>query len=252
MNVQKLEPLDVQEDGDREEMEVIVIYGRPPPNWHSWWGGTGQPDADSSSGGFFPQGAEDTGQPSEYGGSPPRPVVKVGLEGSGADLEKKREADLKGMKQEIKEALDDVVDVWQRRGAPTPVITSGCEASSDHGGGSFHYSGLAFDIRGKNVSDAEMRALANDLQEQLGDDYDVVAEFPSDPNRHHVHVEYDPDDLWGGVCDGPVDDAHSTATTGGAHGTGSHGTTHGTGGHGSTHGTAGSHDPPTPNGGDPP
>ncbi len=36
--------------------------------------------------------------------------------------------------------------------------------------------------------------MADDLQEALGDDYDVEFEhFPDSTARDHIHVEYDPD-----------------------------------------------------------
>ncbi|HDZ25365.1 hypothetical protein LCGC14_0359080 [marine sediment metagenome] len=50
----------------------------------------------------------------------------------------------------------------------------------NHGFGSLHYDGLAFDFRkGKGISKL-------DIQDMLGLDYDVVE------HEGHYHVEYDP------------------------------------------------------------
>lgn len=62
------------------------------------------------------------------------------------------------------------------------VITSGTD--SKHGANSLHYSGLALDFRTWNVNN--VLSLKSDLQQALGDEYDVVVE------SDHLHVEYDP------------------------------------------------------------
>jgi len=71
------------------------------------------------------------------------------------------------------------------------VVTSTTDGV--HSSGSLHYSGLAFDIRGNDVSDAVMQSFSDALQAALGNDYDVVPEYyASNPANDHIHVEYDP------------------------------------------------------------
>ena len=52
---------------------------------------------------------------------------------------------------------------------------------------SFHYKGMAADLRTNYFNNAQKRIATRKLKEELGDDYDVVLE------KHHIHVEYDPD-----------------------------------------------------------
>ena len=74
------------------------------------------------------------------------------------------------------------------------VITSTYD-SEKHQQGSRHYDDLAVDLRGNNVSDEEMKAIANAIEKELGNDYDVVPEFDKkDPNNDHIHIEYHPND----------------------------------------------------------
>lgn len=71
------------------------------------------------------------------------------------------------------------------------VITSGND--SRHMNGSRHYTNDAIDVRGNNVTDEQMQDIADDIQDELGPDYDVEAEFyPDDPTNDHIHIEYDP------------------------------------------------------------
>ena len=67
------------------------------------------------------------------------------------------------------------------------VVTSA--ADGEHMQGSLHYDHLALDLRVWDVPDHE--ALARKLQERLGPEYDVVAEWRGD-TPSHIHVEYDP------------------------------------------------------------
>jgi len=63
---------------------------------------------------------------------------------------------------------------------PNPVVTS--TTGDIHMVGSKHYEGNAVDFR----LPPNYRKVARDLQEALGNDYDVVLE------SDHIHVEYDP------------------------------------------------------------
>jgi hypothetical protein len=67
------------------------------------------------------------------------------------------------------------------------VVTSA--ADSRHRPGSLHYVGLAVDIRTNNLpSEAVAKALAKEIGENLGPEYDVLYE------EDHIHVEYQPKD----------------------------------------------------------
>ena len=71
------------------------------------------------------------------------------------------------------------------------VITSGND--SRHKQNSKHYSDEAIDVRGNNVTDQQMKDIADEIQKNLGPDYDVIPEyFPENPLNDHIHIEYDP------------------------------------------------------------
>ena len=73
---------------------------------------------------------------------------------------------------------------------PYFTITSICDGN--HMAGSKHYEGKAFDFRtwidnaGNQLPQLDKQHLKKALQDELGDDYDVVIEST------HIHVEYDP------------------------------------------------------------
>ncbi len=56
-----------------------------------------------------------------------------------------------------------------------------------HKKGSFHYVGLAFDVRTRMFAEAEVEKLADVLKRILGNEWDVVVEAT------HIHIEFDPD-----------------------------------------------------------
>ena len=64
------------------------------------------------------------------------------------------------------------------------VITSGRD--SRHGKGSLHYMGNAVDLRIRALTAFNAAAVAEELADCLGDQYDVVLE------SDHIHVEFDP------------------------------------------------------------
>ena len=76
-----------------------------------------------------------------------------------------------------------VEDVYEAYGYPA-IITSGTEGK--HGTKSLHYEGKALDFRTRFLRPIEKQAIADDIANRLGKDYDVVLE------RTHLHVEYDP------------------------------------------------------------
>ncbi len=68
------------------------------------------------------------------------------------------------------------------------TITSGNDSA--HGANSLHYRGNALDFRTKNYV-GNKGALAFEIKEALGENYDVVLESLGTDNEH-LHVEYQP------------------------------------------------------------
>ena len=168
------------------------------------WGGGGPPPPPTTDAEGNASAEESDPDPDP---DPDEPTV--GPEGSGSDIETKDSSDTDDLTDDIRDAFDDIVDVWNDNNAPTPVITSGddsrhrgsnqpgtdcstvatCRATSD----SLHYENNALDMRANNVTDAVAQQMADQLQAALGNDYQVQFEqFPNDPSRDHIHVEYDP------------------------------------------------------------
>lgn len=77
------------------------------------------------------------------------------------------------------------------------VITS-CNDST-HGVGSLHGKGFAFDLRTKHILSTEagvrktqLEKLRKEIAFALGEEFDVVLEYPGG-EQEHIHVEYDDD-----------------------------------------------------------
>lgn len=66
------------------------------------------------------------------------------------------------------------------------VLTSGLDG--EHSPKSLHYKGLAWDFRGKHLSDDTRPQVIADLREALGPDFDVV-----ESNHGAIHIEFDPE-----------------------------------------------------------
>jgi len=64
------------------------------------------------------------------------------------------------------------------------ILVSVVEAP--HSRGSFHYVGLAFDLRRRHVKEEDLNPIHEALTEALGIQYDVVLE------PDHWHIEYQP------------------------------------------------------------
>lgn len=87
-----------------------------------------------------------------------------------------------GVRAEVVLALMVAKDVFAQHGqAAAFVITSIMEGV--HSRASIHYIGGAADLRRPNIKAAEIVA---DLQQKLGDDYDVILE------SDHLHLEFQP------------------------------------------------------------
>ena len=84
----------------------------------------------------------------------------------------------------FKEMLEAAAEVYEAYNAEC-VCTSYMDGK--HGPSSFHYEGLAIDLRIWPFPTVELQEeVVRELQVRLGNDYDVVLE----PN--HIHVEFDP------------------------------------------------------------
>jgi hypothetical protein len=66
------------------------------------------------------------------------------------------------------------------------TITSVTDGAEDRVPGSLHSAGLAFDIRTWSLSGFQLEKIVYDLQQALGEEWDVINE------EDHIHVEYDP------------------------------------------------------------
>jgi uncharacterized protein RhaS with RHS repeats len=109
-------------------------------------------------------------------------------------------ADISNVSYRLKMAFP-IIDAAVKRNSSLSegVVTSGTDGK--HKDNSLHYSGYAVDVRGNTVSDSQMQDIANDIQEMLGDDYQVIPEyFPGNPARDHIHIEYDPKENNGINC----------------------------------------------------
>ncbi len=81
------------------------------------------------------------------------------------------------------------------------IITS--VNDSDHGYGSLHFSGGAFDARTKHIDTLKMqsayglnaldvkRKIHQAIKKNLGAEFDVLLEFIGRPNEH-IHIEFQP------------------------------------------------------------
>jgi Hedgehog amino-terminal signalling domain. len=63
------------------------------------------------------------------------------------------------------------------------TITSGTEG--DHAEESFHYNGLAIDVRTRDLTQQEAKGARSILEDALNQEYDVVLE------KDHIHIEFD-------------------------------------------------------------
>lgn len=88
---------------------------------------------------------------------------------------------MQGVSPELVLGLTVAESIYRERSYDLTVTSL---LDGEHSKNSLHYSGNAADLRIWQVSNPA--ALAQELQDALGDDWDVVAE------RTHIHVEYQP------------------------------------------------------------
>lgn len=76
-----------------------------------------------------------------------------------------------------------------------------CTVTSARGGRhsakSRHYSGLAVDLRTRDLNESQIRQIHEGLIKALGNDYDVILE------ADHFHIEYDPKNAHQYLTKGP-------------------------------------------------
>ena len=89
-----------------------------------------------------------------------------------------------GLQPEILYAIDRTNEIYDRHGVDC-VITSS-RYGDRHSYGSLHYSGGAFDVRTRQLTEGQINDVVADLKSELGRDYDVIFE------SNHIHVEYQP------------------------------------------------------------
>ena len=86
-----------------------------------------------------------------------------------------------GMRPEIILAAVVADEIYSKWGSDL-VVTSVVDGR--HSTNSLHYAGQAIDLRTRNVG--EPKAICDEIEEALTDEYDVVLE------SDHIHVEFQP------------------------------------------------------------
>ena len=94
-----------------------------------------------------------------------------------------------GIRAETLLAINIVESVFQNEKQEF-VITSLMEGK--HSRGSLHYSGAAFDIRTRHLSEDSINKIYKILKVSLGMDYDVIQE------KTHIHIEFQPKIFYSG------------------------------------------------------
>ena len=89
-----------------------------------------------------------------------------------------------GLDVKMQPVLKHCDRIWKHYGQEL-VITSARDGL--HSAGSLHYYGLAVDCRTRYFDDITKKAVAAEVKEALGSDYDVIL------HSTHLHVEYDPE-----------------------------------------------------------
>ena len=92
-----------------------------------------------------------------------------------------------GLHSEILWAIDRARDVWSicAPGVDYLTVTSG--RGGAHSLRSFHFLGLAADLRTRDLTEVQKKETVAALKARLGDNFDVVLE------TDHLHVEYQPE-----------------------------------------------------------
>ena len=94
----------------------------------------------------------------------------------------KKSVKAKGLQPEILLAIMEAREIYRDLDADL-IITSLLDGK--HMPNSFHYKGLAVDLRTRHISNSDRMLVVGRLRLALGPEYDVVLE------KTHLHVEYD-------------------------------------------------------------
>jgi len=100
-----------------------------------------------------------------------------------AGMRHKTGISVRGIRPEILAARMVAAHIWKRYGQEL-VITSGSEGK--HSKGSSHYRGEAEDYRTRYFDPLSVQGIADELQDALGDEYQVIVETT------HIHVQWKP------------------------------------------------------------
>ncbi len=95
-------------------------------------------------------------------------------------------ANIQGIDIRMRPALIYANEIWRGLGRPEGVTVT-CGMDGEHSAGSLHYYGLALDFRTRDFTTEEKVKAANELEDSLGSDFDVIV------HGSHIHVEYDPE-----------------------------------------------------------
>ena len=96
-------------------------------------------------------------------------------------MQVKDDVDIWGLQIHMQKALKIADEIWEDYGQEL-VITSARDGI--HSAGSLHYYGLAIDCRTRYFSEEDKRRVFEELQDDLGSDYDVIW------HSSHIHIEH--------------------------------------------------------------
>jgi len=94
---------------------------------------------------------------------------------------------LQGLQPEMLIAVVVCRDICGHFGVDA-VITSARDGI--HGKGSRHRIGMAIDLRIRDLKTDQPQDVTRKIGEALGEEFDVVLEM----EKHHIHIEFDPDE----------------------------------------------------------
>lgn len=106
-------------------------------------------------------------------------------------LKLKRNVNPSGCHPMLQSALAVALNIFTDFGVDC-VVTSMCDSvhGGAHGSPSFHYFGMAADLRSKHLTEEQKDEVWRRLAQELGSDWDVVLEFRG-RTQEHFHCELD-------------------------------------------------------------
>jgi conjugal transfer mating pair stabilization protein TraG len=135
-----------------------------------------------------------SGGPDDSPGRFPVPEIQAGTVDGRAlardtGVSIKTGANVRELDGEMAPVMGAVANASARLGLPSPTVTSGND-STQHVDGSQHYENRAIDFRGRDITISQGRALAREVQADLGAGYRANFEvFADEPSRNHLHVQ---------------------------------------------------------------